>query len=142
MFALSFGVFRINFTSILDGFLRIETHPNFIFVSFKNSLLIPNLWVLQKFWTWIQKEHTIVILTLCSKTFTDPHNRSKNERIFCPETFQPPVRCLILFVFIYGCQGEKRNFACRLFTLKFMSFLPTMFTREKIRILFLLPFSS
>jgi hypothetical protein len=25
--------------------------PNFIFGSFKNSLIIPNLWVLQKFWT-------------------------------------------------------------------------------------------
>jgi hypothetical protein len=72
MFALSFGVFRINFTSILDGFLRTETRPDFIFGSFKNSLIIPT---------------KILIPIQCSKTFADSHNRSKNERTFSPETF-------------------------------------------------------
>jgi len=37
IFVLSFGVFRINFTSILDDFLRSETQPSFIFGSFKIS---------------------------------------------------------------------------------------------------------
>ncbi len=38
----------------------------------------------------------ILILIQCSKTFADSHNRSKNERTFCPETFGPPI------FFIFG----------------------------------------
>jgi hypothetical protein len=39
----------------------------------------------------IRKEHKILILTQCSKTLADSHNRSKNQQTFCPETFGPPL---------------------------------------------------
>jgi hypothetical protein len=44
----------------------------------------------------IRKEHKILIQTQCSKTFADSHNRSKNERTFCPEIFGPPLIAKIL----------------------------------------------
>ena len=43
IFALSLGIFGINFDSTMETFLRTEIRPNFVFEPFNNWLIIPNL---------------------------------------------------------------------------------------------------